>query len=79
MVYHTKGLVVLTPLRLLHSSETEDDYDISALTFLSSEARSEASKEMLWLNPSLEMEVCPYRIEPDLPPYTDRDIEERAH
>ena len=58
-----------------HSSETEDDYDLSASTSLS----SEASEEMLLSNPSLEMEVRPYRFEPDLPDSTDRDIEGRAH
>ena len=52
----------------LHSSETEDDYDFSASTSLS----SEASEEMLLSNPSLEMEVQPYCFKPDLPASTDR-------
>ena len=58
-----------------HSSDAEDDYDLSASTSLS----SEASKEMLLSNPSLEMEVRPYRFEPDLPGSTDHDIEGKAH
>ena len=58
-----------------HSSEMEDDYNLSASTSLS----AEASKEMLLSNPSLEMEVRPYCFEPDLPDPTDHDIEGRAH
>ena len=57
-----------------HSSKTEDDYDFSASTSLS----SKASKEMLLSNPSLEIEVRPYRFEPGLPDSTDRNIEGRA-
>ena len=58
-----------------NSSETEDDFELSVPTSLS----SEASEEMLLSSPPLEMEVQPYRFEPDLPATTDRDMEDRAH
>ena len=45
-----------------NSSETEDDFKLSVSTSLS----SEASEEMLLSSPPLEMEVRPYRFEPDL-------------
>ena len=44
------------------SSETDDEYDLSLSTSLS----SEAIEEVCWSGPSLEMEVLPYRFEPDL-------------
>ena len=58
-----------------NSSETEDDFELTVSISLS----SEASEEMLLSSPPLEMEVRPYRFEPDLPATTDRDMEDRAH
>ena len=45
------------------SSDSDDEYDLT----LSSSLSSEVSKEVRLSWPSLEMEVLPYRFEPDLP------------
>ena len=58
-----------------YSSETDDDYNLSLSTSLS----SEASEEICLSGPPLEMEVRPYRFEPDLPSTTDRDIDDGVH
>ena len=45
------------------SSDSDDEYDLT----LSSSLSSEVSKEVRLSWPSLEMEVLPYCFEPDLP------------
>ena len=50
-----------------YSSETDDDYDLS----LSTSVSSWASEEICLSGPPLEMEVRPYHFEPDLPSTTD--------
>ena len=45
------------------SSDSDDEYGLTLSSLLS----SEVSEEVLLSWPSLEMEVLPYRFEPDLP------------
>ena len=60
---------------LRYSSETDDDYDLSLSTTLS----SEASEEICLSGLPLEMEVWPYRFKPDLPSTINRDIDDEVH
>ena len=46
-----------------HSSDLDDEYGLTLSSSLSSEVNEEV--RLSW--PSLEMEVLPYRFEPDLP------------
>ena len=57
-----------------NSSGTEDDFELSVSTSLS----SEASEEMLLTSLPLEMEVLPYRFEPDLLATIDCNMDNRA-
>ena len=54
-----------------HSFDSENEYDLTLSSLLSSEVSEEV--HLSWL--SLEMEVLPYRFEPDLP---GTDINDRA-
>ena len=62
-----------------YPSETNDDYDLSLSTSLS----SKASKEIYLSGPPLEMEVQPYCFEPVLSSTTlsttDCDIDDGVH
>ena len=53
------------------SSDSDDEYDLT----LSSSLSSEVSEEVRLSWPSLEMEVLPYRFEPGLP---DTEIDDSA-